>query len=269
MNLGKLVRLNRLFAHPSGRFCSVAVDHYIGYSDGLPDGLRHMKETLAAVAPARPSALTMHKGVAESLWPPYAGSVPLIVQTVIAWPDDRACEVVATPEEAIRLGADAVAVAAFLKGSSEAAHIRMIADCVREAARYGLPVISHAYSRDFTGKVATVSFKPEDIAWAAHCAVECGADVVKVPYCGDVKAYRQIVADCPVPLVAAGGPQAKDIEAALGMMVEVVQSGARGATIGRNIWGTAHMTAAVHAFKAVILDGKTPKEAMRIAGLKA
>ena len=269
MNLGKLVRLNRLFAHPSGRFCSVAVDHYIGYSDGLPDGLRHMKETLAAVVPARPSALTMHKGVAESLWPPYAGRVPLIVQTIIARADDTACEVVATPEEAIRLGADAVAVAAFLKGPSEAAHIRMIADCVREAARYGLPVISHAYSRDFTGKVATVSFKPEDIAWAAHCAVECGADVVKVPYCGDVKAYRQIVADCPVPLVAAGGPQAKDIEAALGMMVEVVQSGARGATIGRNIWGTAQITAAVHAFKAVILDGKTPKEAMRIAGLQA
>ena len=205
---------------------------------------------------------------ADSLWAPYAGSVPLIVQTVITWPDDRACEVVATPEEAIRLGADAVAVAAFLKGPTEAEHIRMIADCVREAARYGLPVISHAYSRDFTGKVATVSFKPEDIAWAAHCAVECGVDVVKVPYCGDVKAYAQIVADCPVPLVAAGGPQAKDLESALGMIAEVVQSGARGATIGRNIWGVRQMTAAVHAFKAVILDTKSPKEAMRIAGLQ-
>ena len=268
MNLGKLVRMNRLFGHSSGRFCSVAVDHYIGYSGELPDGLRHLKETLAAVVPARPSALTMHKGAADSLWAPYAGSVPLIVQTVITWPDDRACEVVATPEEAIRLGADAVAVAAFLKGPTEAEHIRMIADCVREAARYGLPVISHAYSRDFTGKVPKVSFKPEDIAWAAHCAVECGVDVVKVPYCGDVKAYAQIVADCPVPLVAAGGPQAKDLESALGMIAEVVQSGARGATIGRNIWGVRQMTAAVHAFKAVILDKKSPKEAMRIAGLQ-
>ena len=50
MNIGKLIRLNRLFAHPLRRFCSVAVDHFIGYGDGLPSGLRHMTSTLEAVA---------------------------------------------------------------------------------------------------------------------------------------------------------------------------------------------------------------------------
>jgi DhnA family fructose-bisphosphate aldolase class Ia len=268
MNLGKLVRLNRLFAHPSGRFCSVAVDHYIGYGDGLPGGLRHIKQTLAAIMAAKPDALTMHKGIAASLWPPYAGVVPFILQAIIGRPDDRVTEMVATAEEAIRLGADAVAAAAFLSGATEGPHLRLVTDCVRDAARYDLPVICHAYPRDFTGKVPKVSFAPEDIAWAARCAVEAGADVVKVPYCGDVKAYAQIVADCPVPLVAAGGPQTKDLESALGMIAEVVQSGARGATIGRNIWGIPQITAAVHAFKAVIHDKKSPQEAMRIAGLQ-
>ena len=38
---------------------------------------------------------------------------------------------------------------------------------------------------------------------------KCGVDVVKTPYCGEVQAHRQIVADCPVPLVAAGGPRAE------------------------------------------------------------
>ena len=37
MNIGKRIRLNRIFAHPSGRLCSVAVDHFIGYGQGLPD----------------------------------------------------------------------------------------------------------------------------------------------------------------------------------------------------------------------------------------
>ena len=36
MNLGKLIRLNRLFAHPSNRLCSVAVDHFIGYGRACP-----------------------------------------------------------------------------------------------------------------------------------------------------------------------------------------------------------------------------------------
>ena len=51
------------------------------------------------------------------------------------------------------------------------------------------------------------------------------------------------------------------------MMSEVVQSGARGATIGRNIWGFDQITAAVLAFKSVIHDGKTAAEAMAAAGL--
>ena len=76
-------------------------------------------------------------------------------------------------------------------------------------------------------------------------AVEVGVDVVKTPYCGDMKAYAQIVADCPAPLVAAGGPKADTLRAALEMASQVVRSGARGATIGRNIWGFPQIEAAV------------------------
>jgi class I fructose-bisphosphate aldolase len=267
MDIGKLVRMRRLFAHPSGRFCSVAVDHYIGYGDGLPAGLRHIKETLAAIVPARPDAITLHKGIAATLWSEHAGTIPFILQTIIARPDDRVCERVATAEEAVRLGADAVAAAAFLSGPTEGPHLRLVADCVREAARYDMPVICHAYPRDFSGKVPMVSFAPEDVAWVARCAAEVGADVIKIPYCGDVKAYAQIVADSPVPVVAAGGPKSKDLESALGMIAEVVQSGARGATIGRNVWGFGQITAAVRAFKSVIHDKVSPQEALRIAGL--
>ncbi len=265
MNLGKLVRLNRLFSHPSGRLCSVAVDHLMGYAQGLPPGLRHIIKTLAAVAAGRPDAVTMHKGIAASAWPPYAGAIPLIVQSTLARPDHTTRQQAATPEDAVRLGADAFAVAAFVRGPAEAEYLRVIADCVREASRFEIPVICHIYPHDpSTGQIL---FTPEDIAWAARCAVEVGCDVVKVPYCGDVPAYSQIVADSPVPVVAAGGPQCKTLRQALAMMSEVVQSGARGATVGRNIWGFEQITAAVLAFKAVIHDGKTAAEALATTGL--
>jgi fructose-bisphosphate aldolase, class I len=265
MNLGKLIRLNRLFSHPSQRLCSVAVDHFGGYGPGLPEGLRKILPTLAAIVAARPDAVTMHKGIATAAWPPYAGQVPMILQSSLVRPDDTAREQIATADDAVRLGADALAVVAFVRGTTEAAYLRVVADCVRDAARFDLPVICHTYPRDpNTGKIV---FVPEDIAWAVRCATEAGVDVVKVPYCGEVAAYAQIVAECPVPVVAAGGPQAGSLPAALAMMADVVRSGARGATIGRNIWGFPQITAAVRAFQAVLHDGATAEEAMTRAGL--
>jgi fructose-bisphosphate aldolase, class I len=267
MNTGKLVRMNRIFSHSSGRLCSVAVDHFMGYNVGLPPGLRHIGQTLAAVVAAQPDAVTMHKGIAASAWGPYAGRLPMIIQSTGARPDDTAREQFADPLDAIRLGADAIAVAAFIRGATEGAALRVVADMVREAAAYELPVICHIYPRDV--KTNAISFEPEDIAWAVRCAVEVGVDVVKTPYCGDVAAYAQIIADCPVPLVAAGGPKADTLRAALDMFAQVIKSGARGATIGRNIWGFEQIGPAVQAFKAVIHDGKTADEALKQAGLAA
>lgn len=267
MNTGKLVRLNRLFSHPAGRFCSVAVDHFIGYGHALPRGLRQMQPTLAAIMAGKPDAVTMHKGYAATAWAPYAGQTPLILQSVAGRPDDTAYELVATAEDAIRLGADAIAIAAFVHGATEAAQLRVVADLVREAGRFELPVILHIYPRD--PETLEIVFTPEGVAWALHCGLELGADVVKIPYCGEVKAYADIVADSTVPIVAAGGPRTETFEQALQLMAEVVAAGARGATIGRNIWGFdgANITASVLAFKAVIHDNKSAREALKIAGL--
>ncbi len=55
--------------------------------------------------------------------------------------------------------------------------------------------------------------------------------------------------------------------AALKMAQEVVQSGARGMTVGRNIWSDPQITKAVKAFLSVIHDGLAPEEALRNAGL--
>jgi class I fructose-bisphosphate aldolase len=242
----------------------VAVDHFIGYAGGLPEGLRRIQPTLAAICAGGPDAVTMHKGIAAAAWVPYAGRLPWILQSTTARPDDTAREQVATPEDAVRLGADGFAVAAFVRGETEAQNLRVVADCVREAARYEVPVICHIYPRT---KDAKISFAPEDIAWAVRCAVEVGVDVVKVPYCGEIRAYAEIVADSPVRVVAAGGPKAATLGEALAMIAEVVQSGARGATIGRNVWGFPQITAAVRAFKAVIHDGQSAEQAAAIAGL--
>jgi class I fructose-bisphosphate aldolase len=260
MGLGKQIRLNRIFAHPSGNLCSVAIDHFIGYNMGLPPGLRHMKDTLSSVMDAKPDAVTMHKGIATSLWSHYAGQAPLILQSFGARPDDTAIEQFATVEETVRLGADAMAVVAFVRGKTEAQYLRMIAENVREGARWEMPIICHVYPRD---QNMNIVYTPEDIAWAVHCIVEVGVDVVKVPYSGDPAAHGQIVADCPVPLVAAGGPRTPTFRDALQLMSDAVGCGVRGGVIGRNIWGEANIAGALRAFKAVIHDRRTIDEALK------
>lgn len=267
MGLGKTIRLARLFNHPSGRFCSVAVDHFIGYQAGMPDGLRDLPSIIATLAAAAPDAITMHRGVASGCWPRHAGKVPLILQSVLGRPDDSADEHIATPDDAVRLGADGFATCAFVRGGTEAAHLRRVAECVREAERSDIPVVVHTYPRRFPANAAAeISYAPDDIAWAVRCAIECGVDIVKVPYCGDVAAYAQIVRECPVPIVAAGGPKAGTLHDALAMAGEVVKAGARGMTIGRNIWGFSDPAAALRAFKAVIHDGAAPGAAATLAG---
>ena len=267
MNTGKLVRLNRIFSHSSGRLCSVAVDHFAIYSQGLPQGLRSMRETLKAIVKAKPDAVTMQVGIATTFWKDHAGAVPLILQSSMLRFDDSSLAQAATPEDAVRLGADAIAIVGFLRGATEGHYLQAIAECVRQAARFEMPVILHVYPRIFSDAGVSVSFAPEDIAWAAHCGAELGVDVIKVPYCGDVAAYAQIVSDSPVPVVAAGGPRAADLRAALAMMGDVVKSGAAGATIGRNVWGFDPIGASVKAFKAVLHDGMGPDDALRKAGL--
>lgn len=266
MNIGKQIRFNRLFAHPSKTLCSVAIDHFVMYGLGLPEGLSQIGRTLAAVAEAQPDAVTIHKGVAAAAFAPYAGKIPLILQSSFIHLEDYSYETAVTSEEAVRMGADAIALVAYVKGRDEIKYLRAASDTVRAAERFDLPVILHIYPRYEKGDQFTISFEPEDIAWAAHCAYETGVDIIKVPYCGSVAAYSQIISNIPVPLVAAGGPKQSTFIAALDMMSQVMQSGARGATIGRNIWGEKNITAAVRAFKAVIHDKKNAQEAYGEAG---
>ena len=265
MNLGKATRLNRIFSHPSGRLCSFAIDHFIGYQQGLPPGLTNLPAILAKVAPGRPDAVTMMKGVAMNAWAPYAGRIPLIVSSVCFTAADTVIQRIATPEEALRMGADAIAVAIGVRGPNEGQFLKILATAVEEAERLHFPVIAHVYPRDFSGTPHIVH-DPENVMWAVRCGIECGADVLKVPFTGDANTFAEIIATSPVPVVAAGGPIADTLSAALDIMTEVVRSGARGATIGRNIWGDPDPLGALRAFQHVLHDGLAPEEALRRAG---
>jgi class I fructose-bisphosphate aldolase len=253
MGLGTTIRMARLFSHSSGSL----IDHFVGYGDVRAGGLADLPSALSKIVAAGPDTVTMVGGTAKHLWAPYAGRVSLIVQGGCFTADDRIHELVGTPEDAVRLGADALAVAIPVRGDSEGSYLRWLTDSVRAAAPLEIPIVAHIYPRN---RDKQIIFTPEEIAWAVRCGIETGVDVIKVGYPGEA-AFAEIVRSCPTPIVMAGGPKSATLTEALQQIVEGQRSGARGAVIGRNMWGASDITAAARAYKAVIHDGLSAEAA--------
>lgn len=250
--LGKQVHLNRIFSHPSGRILAVAADHMINYRGGIPAGLRQIEDTIRQIAEGRPSSITLNKGVAMRCGSMFAGRIPLIIQQTALTPDRPGFADHVEVEEAVALGADAIAVAVLVKCEGDLDNLKRLATTVREAERYGLPVITHIYPIAVKDGVAGVSTAPEDVFYAVRAGLEMGADVIKAPYTGDSETYRDIVAATPVPVVTAGGPKCDSLEEAVAMMHGVVKSGAAGSTVGRNVWGFPNIPETIRQLKAAL-----------------
>jgi class I fructose-bisphosphate aldolase len=261
MSLGTAVRLSRLFSHPSGHLFGAAVDHFVGYGDVRQGGLANLPMALERVMSGRPDSVSIQPGAAKHLWHPYAGRAALIIQGGCFTADDRIQQLIATPEDAVRLGADALAVAIPVGGTSEGHYLRWLTDSVRDSHRFGMPVVAHIYPRDFTDKPRIV-FTPEGIAYAVRVGLETGVDVIKVGYPGDFDVFKDIVAACPVPVVIAGGPKTDSLAGALSSTADGLRAGAVGAVVGRNLWGHGDPVIAAAAFRAVIHDGLSAAEAL-------
>lgn len=252
-SLGKQTRLNRIFSHPSGRILAVAADHMINYPSGsMPEPLRQIEATIAQIIAGRPNSLTVNKGVAKRCIGALAGQVPLIIQQMALGPNRIGITAHAGVDEVLALGADAIAVSIFVRREDELVNLNQLALTVREADRFGLPVIPHIYPLVKTANGYDVSKDVDDLFYAARCGVEMGADVVKVPYTGDVKSFADIVSATPIPIVASGGPKCDTLEQAEAMLRDVAKSGAAGSTVGRNAWGFADIPGAIQRLKAAL-----------------
>lgn len=266
MGLGTKIRLARLFSHPSGHLFGGAVDHFVGYGDVRQGGLADLPGALARVMEGRPDYVSIQPGAAKHLWPQYAGQAALVIQAGCFTADDRIRQLIATPEDAVRYGADALAVAIPVRGDTEGEYIRWLTDTVNAAARYEMPVIAHVYPRDFSEGTGRIVFTPEQIAYAVRIGFETGVDVIKVGYTGDFESFRETVRTCPVPVVIAGGPKTETLLGALQQTAEALRAGAVGAVVGRNLWGHGDPAKAAQAFRAVIHDGVAPEAALAAAG---
>ena len=103
----------------------------------------------------------------------------------------------------------------------------------------------------------------------AHCArvgVELGADIVKVPYTGDVDSFSEVVAACCVPVVIAGGERMDSTRQILQMVQDSLDAGGAGISVGRNVFQHPNRVALVKALRAIVHENVSVDQAMEIVG---
>ncbi len=139
---------------------------------------------------------------------------------------------VATVQEAARMGVDAVSVHVNLGVDGDC---KMLADLggVSEAcAQWNMPLIAMMYCR---GK-AMDEHDCQNNSIAARVAMELGADVVKVNYTGSVDTLRRVVDGAGIPVVISGGPRKTSLREMLEEIADALHAGASGVAIGRNFF---------------------------------
>jgi DhnA family fructose-bisphosphate aldolase class Ia len=252
-------RLNQIF-QPDGRALIVAFDH--GMIDGPAKGMEQPARTLAQIVAGGADAILTTYGMATRFAKEIAG-LGLILRldgggTILGKMDGPGAQFY-TIEDALRLGASAVAVSAFPGSSKEEATLETLARVTREAHAWGLPVMGEMVPGGFDSgpEFRTAA----SIAISARVAAELGADWVKVPYAAG---FERVTTTCYVPAVILGGAKKGSERTMLETIKSALEAGAVGVAIGRNIFQADNPAAMTAAVAALLHRDASVDEAMEI-----
>jgi class I fructose-bisphosphate aldolase len=185
-------------------------------------------------AKGRFNGVVFQKGVAERF---YDGRVPLILKLNGKTSLPRGEPIsrqVCSVEQAISMGAKGVGYTIYLGSGFEAEMLAEFGKIQEQAHGKGIPAIAWVYPRG-----AGVQNDPskEVVAYAARAGLELGADAVKVKYTGDSASFSWAVkAAAGVRVFMSGGPKAPTDDDFLGQVKGVMDAGATGLAVGRNVW---------------------------------
>lgn len=258
---GKRIRLERIIDRKTGRAVIVPMDH--GLSLGPIPGLENMAAIVNKIADGGANAVVLHKGIVRAAHRGYGKDLGLIIHisgSTSLGPDPNCKVPVASVEEAITLGADAISVHVNVGAQNEAEQLQHLGETAETCAAWGMPLFAMMYPR---GSKVKDQHDPALVAHAARVGAELGADIVKTVYTGDVKSFSKVVKGCPVPIVIAGGPKMSTDRDVLKMAAEALESGAIGVSIGRNIFQHSHPTAMTRALARITHEHASVEQAMR------
>ncbi len=259
--VGKTIRLERVMNRDTGKTIIVPMDH--GVSSGPMEGIVDIRSAVSDVAEGGANAVVLHKGMVKAGHRGKGRDIGLIIHMSAStdWAPTKNDKVlVCTVEEAIKLGADAVSIHVNVGADMEREMLREFGFVSRVCEEWGMPLLAMVYGR---GKDMN-QYEPKVVAHCARLGAELGADIVKVPYTGDPETFAMDVEGCPIPVVIAGGPKMKTEREVLQMVYGAMKAGAKGLSIGRNIFQAKDRVRMVRALYHIVHECGDVESAMRI-----
>lgn len=260
--IGKSIRMERIFNRGTGRAVIVPMDH--GVTVGPIRGIVDIKGVANRVAGGGADAAIVHKGAAAFGHRGYGRDLGLIIHlsaSTALGPDPNNKVLVATVEEALKMGADGVSIHVNVGAEDEGHMLSILGEISRSCNEWGMPLLAMMYPR---GRKIKNEYAEEYVAHAARVGAELGADIVKTSYTGSLESFSRVVEACPAPIVIAGGPRVESERDLLSMVRDAVDAGARGVAIGRNIFQHEDPVLITQRICAVVHKDMSADEALAI-----
>lgn len=233
-SFARRLRLRRLHHHDQERLLVVPLDHSV--TNGPLTGERELNELVGQLAAHQVDAVVLHKGSLRYIDPDSFTRTSLIVHlsaSTMHAPDPNAKYLVASVEESLRMGADAVSVHVNLGADEERRQIADLATVADACDRWNVPLMAMVYPR---GPKIDNPQAPALIAHAVQLATDLGADLVKTPYAGSVAEMAAITSRSSIPVLVVGGPRHHDESRTLAFVSDALRAGAAGIAMGRNVF---------------------------------
>ena len=251
---------------PDHKAIIVAMDH--ARTHGVIEGLEDPGKVIDEVVEAGADAVMTTFGVVKRYRDRLIGRVPTILRLDGGpslyredWLAYTEWSLLHSVEDALFLGVDAVVLMAFVGIPVELETFRIVSKIASECMRVKLPLLVEALPCPSPRIPDPKS--AEAMASAARLGFEHGADIIKSYYTGSQEGFHNVVRNCPVPVLIAGGPKMETQQEALQQVADAMSAGASGIVFGRNIWQSGQTQAMIGALRHIIHENGPVSEAMR------
>ena len=260
MTSGIEIRMNRILH--KGKMLCIPMDH--GISNGPIEGLVDPHSMIYKCEHHGLTSVIINKGIMKTL--PKPTKIGLLVHfsssTSLSTAPNRKM-LTGSVKEAVRLGADGISLHINIGGKEEPEMLEQLGSISEQCHEWNMPLLAMMYPR---GENVKDPHDPKVVAHAGRIGAECGADIVKTVYTGDVDSFAKVVSSIPVPVVIAGGPKANTDMDILQMTEDAMTAGAKGVTFGRNIFAHKTPHKMVEALADIIFKKQTATEAVEKIG---
>ncbi len=275
-NTGKTIRMGRILDTKTGRAAVIAFDH--GLHLGPQPGILNPGPTLELLTDAGADAFLVSPGVARAFVSVFTGrGAPGLImrldwtnrwrdQAMLGHDEGRGA-LIASVEDAARLGADAVLVYMFFGYEDPVVEARQAEDVTSVAQaceRLGIGCIIEPMPRGRL--VGDQQYRADYVALGARIACEFGADVLKTDYTGSAELFQQVVEASFRPVLIAGGPKTSTLRETLEMVSNAMTAGASGMFIGRNVFQAPDPSRLMGVLRSMIHENISVSAALEALG---